>query len=74
MKKLINLSHKKFKKIFWTKNLNKIKILLKLIKTSCKKVKIIELFFIYYLLNNSYFLFFILFKNKKNLILMIWEI
>ena len=57
MKKLINLSHKKFKKIFWTKNLNKIKILLKLIKTSCKKVKIIELFFIYYLLNNSYFLF-----------------
>ena len=70
MKKLINLSHKKFKKIFWTKNLNKIKILLKLIKTSCKKVKIIELFFIYYLLNNSYFLFLssknIYKKIKKN--------
>ena len=66
MKKLINLSHKKFKKIFWTKNLNKIKILLKLIKTSCKKVKIIELFFIYYLLNNSYFLF-LYFIIKLNL-------
>ena len=64
MKKLINLSHKKFKKIFWTKNLNKIKILLKLIKTSCKKVKIIELFFIFYLLNYSYFLFLFL-KNKN---------